>query len=118
MTPAEIQAQLRSARSELEQVCKLLESPAPATLDRCAVIMERVIPELQAARSGIAQAGADGVAEARRLRAVVHRARSLLELAMRYHAQWRSILAGMSGGYTMLGAPAPILSQSRVFIQG
>lgn len=118
MTPTEIQVQLRSAHCELEHVCKLLESPAPATLDRCAAIMERVIAELQAGRRGIAEAGESGVAEARRLRIVVHRARALLELAARYHAQWRSILAGMSGGYTMLGAPAPILSQSRMSIQG
>lgn len=118
MTPTEIQAQLRSARCELEHVCKLLESPAPATLDRCAAIMERVIAELQAGRRGIAEAGESGVAEARRLRTLVHRARALLELAVRYHAQWRSILAGMSGGYTVRGAPAPIPSQARVSIQG
>src|SRR5580698_2974785 len=116
MTSTEIQAQLRSARDELEHVCKLLESPAPATLDRSAATMERVIAELQAGRRAIAEAGENGVAEARRLRSVVLRARTLLDLAARYHTHWRSILAGMSGGYTVLGSPAPILSQARVSI--
>jgi hypothetical protein len=118
MTPAEVQAQLRALRSELEHVCKLLESPTPAILDRSAAIMKRVIGELEAGRKGIAQGGESGAAEARRLRSVVHRARSLLELAARYHTQWRGILAGMSGGYTVRGAPTPILSQARVSIQG
>src|ERR1700729_3323248 len=118
MTPAEIQVQLRSARSEPEHVCKLLESPAPATLDRCAAGMLRVITQLDTGRKGMVQIGEEGAVEARRLRATVHRARTLLNLAARYHTQWRSILAGMSGGYTVLGSPVPILSPARVSIQG
>lgn len=118
MKPAEVQNHLTSARSELERVCKLLESPSPATLDRCAASMERVIAELEAGRSWIAQAGESGVAEARRLRAVVQRVRALLDLAANYHAQWRGILAAMSGGYTVWGAPAPIRAQSRLSIRG
>jgi hypothetical protein len=123
MTPGEFQGQLRSARSELERVCKLLESPTPATLDRCAAIMAGVICQLEAGRREMAQAGEgvfqqNSVAEARRLRPVVHRARTLLELAARYHARWRGMLAGMSGGYTVRGAPAPILSRARISIQG
>jgi DNA repair ATPase RecN len=118
MTPAEVQNQLRSARSELEHVCKLLESPAPASLDRCAAIMGRVVAELEAARRDISQAGELAAAEARRLQPVIHRVRSLLELAARYHSRWRQILAAMSGGYTVMGAPTPIRSQARFSIQG
>jgi hypothetical protein len=118
MTPAEVQSQLRSARAQLERVCTLLESPSPATLDRCAAAMERVIGELDAGRKWMAQAGEIGNAEARRLRSVVLRARSLLDLAANYHLRWRRILAGMSGGYTARGAPAPLHSQARVSIQG
>jgi hypothetical protein len=118
MTPAEIHSQLISARAELESVCKLLESPTPAVLDRCAAIMERVTGELWAGRKWMAQAGETGVAEARRLRVVVRRARALLQLASNYHTRWRDILAGISGGYTARGAPAPILARVRVSIQG
>jgi hypothetical protein len=118
MTPAEVQAQLRSARAELERVCKLLESPSPAALDRCAAIMERVIAELETGRRGMAQAGEIGVAEGRRLRSVVQRTRALLNLAANYHSRWRGILAGMSGGYTARGAPVQLPSRARVSMQG
>ena|ERR1700678_2487278 len=118
MTPAEIQSQLRSARAELERVCKMLESPTPAALDRCGAVMERVIGELDAGRKWMSQAGEIGVTEARRLRSVVHRARALLNLAANYHNRWHSILASMSGGYTDRGAPAPIPSRARVSFQG
>ena len=118
MTPAEVQSQLRSARAQLERVCTLLESPSPETLDACAAAMERVIGELNAGRIWMAQAGETGVAEARRLRSVVQRARALLDLAANYHFRWRRILAGMSGGYTYRGAPAALHSEARVSIQG
>jgi hypothetical protein len=118
MTPAEVRDQLTSARCELEHICMLLESPSPATLDCCAATMERVIVDLDASRKWMAEAGACGGAEARRLRPVVQRARSLLELAADYHARWRGILAGMSGGYTVRGTPAPIPSQARVSVRG
>jgi hypothetical protein len=118
MTPAEVHSQLISARAELERVCKLLESPTPAVLDSCAAIMERVTGELAAGRKWMAQPGEIGVAEARRLRTVVQRARALLQLASNYHTRWRGILAGISGGYTARGAPAPILARVRVSIQG
>jgi CHAD domain-containing protein len=115
---AEIQSQLRTARAELEHICKLLESPTPAVLDRCAAIMERVTSELMAGRQWMAQAGELGIAEAHRLRVVIRRARALLELALSYHTRWRDILAGISGGYTARGAPAPILARVRVSIEG
>ena len=118
MTPVEVQGQLKSARAELERVCKLLESPTPAALDRCGATMERVIGELDAGRKWMAQAGEIGIAEARRLRSVVLRARALLNLAANYHARWRGILAGMSGGYTVRGAPAPLPSRARVSFRG
>jgi hypothetical protein len=118
MKPAEIQSQLRSARAELERVCKLLESPTPAALDRCGAIMERVADELGAGRKCMAQAGETGRAEARQLRSVVHRARALLNLAASYHFRWGCILAGMTGGYTVRGAPAPLPSKARVSIHG
>jgi len=118
MTPAQVQVQLRSARSELERVCKLLESPTPATLDRCAAVMERVIVELEAGRTGMLHSGEIGVAEGRRLRSVVQRTRALLNLAANYHARWHGILAGMSGGYTVRGAPAQIPSRPRFSMQG
>ena len=118
MTPAEVQSRLRSARAQLERVCTLLESPSPATLDHCAATMERVIGELDADRRWMTQAGEIGVAEARRLRSVIQRARALLDLAANYHFRWRGILAGMSGGYTARGAPAPLHSHARVSIQG
>src|ERR1700684_2391691 len=103
MTPAEVQSQLRSARAQLERVCTLLESPSPATLDQCAAAMERVIGELDAGRRWMAQAGEPGVAEARRLRSVVQRARALLDLAVNYHFRWRRIPARMSRGHSAPG---------------
>jgi hypothetical protein len=117
MTAAEAQSQLRSARAALERICKMLESPSPATLDACADAMERIIGDLQAGRQWMAQAEEVG-AEARRLRSVILRVRALLNLAANYHFGWRRILAGMSGGYTVLGAPAPLHTRARVSIQG
>jgi hypothetical protein len=118
MTPAEFQSQLKSSRSELERICKLLESPTPASLDRCGAAMQRVIGELEEKRKWMSQAGEAGVAEARRLRSAIRRARALLNLAANYHARWRCILAGMSGGYTVNGAPAPLPSRALVSIRG
>ncbi len=118
MTPAEVQSQLRSARADLERVCKLLESPMPANLDLCSAEMQRVIVDLGAARKCMASAGGTAFAEARRLRSVVQRARALLELAANYHFRWRRILAGMNGGYTVRGAPVPIPVQARLSIEG
>ncbi len=80
--------------------------------------MERVIGNSRRAEDGWREAGESGAAEARRLRSVVQRARALLDLAANYHSRWRRILAGMSGGYTARGAPAPLHSQTRVSIQG
>jgi hypothetical protein len=118
MKPAEVPASMISARVALDQICKLLESPTPPILDRCALVMEQIISELEAAKTGIAQAGGGTAAEARHLRRTVHRARALLELAERYHFRWRAILAGMSGGYTGAGAPVSISPRVRVSIQG
>jgi hypothetical protein len=118
MKPAEVQSQLRSARVEMERVCKMLESPTPAVLDRCSAAMERVIGELDGGRKWMPQAGEIGVEEARRLRSVVRRARALLNLAANYHGRWHCILASKTGGYTVRGAPAPLPSKTRVSIQG
>lgn len=118
MKPAELQSQLRSARIEMERVCKMLESPSPAVLDRCGEAMERVIGELDAGRKWMPQAGEIGVEEARRLRSVVRRARALLNLAANYHSGWQGVLASMTGGYTVRGAPAPLPFKARVSIQG
>lgn len=113
MTPAKIHSRLRSARTELECVCNLLESPSPVNLDHCAATMQRVIGELGVERMAHADA-----TEARRLRAAVQRVRALLDLAADYHFRWRRILASISGGYTVRGAPAPLASRVRVSIQG
>lgn len=118
MTPAEVQSQLRSARVEMERVCKMLESPAPAVLDSCGAAMEHIIAELGAGRKWAPQVGEIDVAEARRLRSTVRRARALLNLAANYHGRWHCILASMTGGYTVQGAPAPLPFKARVSVQG
>jgi hypothetical protein len=118
MTPAEVRNQLRSARDEVERICKLLETPTPAVLDRCGAAMQRVIGDLENNRQWIAEAGEIGIAEARRLRPVVRRARALLNLAANYHDRWFHLLSGMSGGYTLRGAPAAPRLQSRLSLRG
>jgi hypothetical protein len=148
MAAAEVQGQFAFAQAEMERVCKLLESPSAPVLDQCATIMIRVISDLEAGRrlpggakkSGGAEnaAGAEkpvganalglkafqsnvsgaNSLDARRLQITVRRARALLDLACRFHCGWQRIVAGMSGGYTFRGTPAPLAARARVVMRG
>ena len=102
--------------AELDRVCKLLESATPEAMDVSAETLESIARELGILFS--AGHKSIGIEEARRLRAGVRKARLLLERASRFHARCWDILAGMSGGYTRLGAPEAPSIRGRVSISG
>jgi hypothetical protein len=92
---------------ELRCACQLLETATPEAMDASAGVLESVARDLGIRRAHI------GAAEARRLRALMQQARMLLELAARFHARWRDIVATSSGGYTALGSPAELTTRAR-----
>jgi len=92
---------------ELRRACRLLETATPEAMDASAGVLEGVARDLGARRAQI------GAAEARRLRILAQRARMLLELAARFHARWRDIVATSNGGYTPYGSPAELTTRAR-----
>ena len=103
---------LSALETELERACKLLESATPEAMDASAAALEGVVLKLTERRNSVSRE------EAIRLRTVLRRVRSLLELAARFHARWHDILAGMSGGYTSKGSPAAFHTRARVSVSG
>lgn len=98
--------------TELERACKLLESATPEAMDASAAALESVARDLALRRDSI------GPDEARRLHSAAAKARLLLDLAARFHARCRDIVAAMSVGYTAHGAPASLATRGRVSISG
>ncbi len=111
---------IETACSEVRQASRLLCSPSPAQLDRCAVLLQAAVTRLEEwralpdARRGAARA----LPEALRLRSAVRRTRGLLESAAGYHAAWRRLIDAMSAGYAPGGAPAAVVRPPRLCLRG
>ena len=97
---------LESACGLLESACSLLQDASPEALEQSAAILHTVTGELNAIRR--AEARRISIEEIRRIRALAHKARFLLDSAARFHTRWQAILAGMTAGYGAAGAPAAI----------
>ena len=117
------QAACDAARATLEQVCVLLIDPTPEHLDQAAELLAQAMERL-----AIGRATATGPApyarparrreDLRQLRAVVIRARRLLEAAARFHAGWVRCAGAMCAGYTRSGQPGAVEHASRLWAQG
>ncbi len=111
---------IEAACSDVRQASRLLCSPSPAQLDRCAALLQAAVARLKE-RRGLpdAQRGAARpLAEALRLRTAIRRAGALLESAANYHAAWRRLIDAMSGGYAPGGAPAVVVRPARLCLRG
>jgi hypothetical protein len=103
--------------AELDRACKLLERATPEAMDASAGALEGVARELGVLLSSGKQ-DSISIDGAKRLRAGARKARLLLELASRFHARCRDIVAAMSGGYTAQGAPAALSVRGRISLSG
>jgi hypothetical protein len=111
---------IETACSEVRQASRLLCSPSPAQLDRCAVLLQAAVTRLEEWRKlpHAHRGAARALPEARRLRAAVRRTRGLLESAAGYHAAWRRLIDAMSAGYAPGGAPAAVVRPARLCLRG
>ena len=114
-----VSQQLASARAGVSDVCRILISPSPAALDRCAPLLETAaaevsacLPELRNSKGTQAE-----VDEAQQLRQAVRHAKRLLEGAARFHENWIRRLGALNGGYTGRGEPAAVERGSRMQIE-
>lgn len=105
---------------EMEGVCQLLTSPSPATLERCAEIMESATSRLSGLRPELETHRGEAAAlpAARQLQSAVRRATLLLESAFQYHEQWRLRVSASLAGYSPDGSPAAIPHRVRVCVEG
>jgi len=111
---------LAAAHAAVARACGWLESPSPANLDRCAMMLEKAAADLAEGRGKLAEArrSAASLAEAHRLRGAIEGAGTLLHKAFEYHARWNQILGAMAGGYTATGDAAPVARRGRVLVRG
>jgi hypothetical protein len=117
--PPGVSEQLAATRAQLDAACDLLIAPTPQALDRCSMILEAAGREAAERASSLAEirGNNDAIAEARRLRRSVQRARSLLENAARFHIGWLAIRGALTGGYTDRGEPAPVRHAGRICLE-
>lgn len=119
---------LGAVRAEVDQVCQLLLSPTPESMDRCSERLAAAVAEMTACQAsgenlhpdkGPANVGPDdALLEARRLEQSLSRAHRLLEGAAAFHRNWLRWLGAMCAGYTVHGEPAAVERGSRVVVRG
>lgn len=101
-----------SLEAEVERACKLLELATPEAMEASAAALESVARELAERRFSVSSE------EASRIRKSARRARLLLDLSARFHTRWHDLLAAMTGGYTVKGAPADFAAPARISLTG
>lgn len=111
---------LRQIRNELEEICQVLQRPAPEVLDSCLPRLAAAVSSMEASRSQWTQlAGSrEGAAEARLVRRALSNARRLLDNAAQFHSGWRKLRAALTGGYRADGSVGEISMPRRIFVQG
>jgi len=110
--PAGVRA-IAAIFQDVEEVCTLLTSPAPETLDRC----ERILKDACSSFGGFLPERAE-LPGLYRLQSAIRQAGQLLDAAFQYHDLWRLRLRTNLAGYGPGGHPAAISHQSRVFLEG
>jgi hypothetical protein len=116
---------LSEARNQILEASRLLVSPAPESLDRCALLLETAITSVAASHAELtaspaASSSPDEAAleEARQLQRAISLVKQLLDTAFNFHHHWSRRLGMMTGGYTAGGDPAPVEHGSRVLGKG
>jgi hypothetical protein len=117
---AEVPERLASARSAVEQSCRLLLNPSPEVLDRCFQVLSVAVGDLAASRDLIGPFKSDAgiLAEVCEIRAKVRLAGCLLDNAAVYHSKWNRILTSMLQGYTARGEPPTVAQPGRLAVEG
>ena len=130
MPGAEVEEQLRAASLEVEGAIRLLVSPSPGSLDRCARILESAGRRIAGLQPQLREEGRTSMVHnsmvhrsnareaALRLRSSVSRAGRLLEGAASFHLNWSRMRDTLCAGYTRQGDPAKAPQRNRISIQG
>ena len=111
MTPEPVAERLEQTRQAVEEACRCLLCPSPASLDRCYSALNTATDQLNGGAPSLTAARGDAraLAEAWRLRSTIRRAGALLENANRYYSGWRRIRSAMTDGYSPTGElPSPV----------
>lgn len=123
--PTNTKERLSEARSQVIEASRLLISPAPESLDRCALLLETAITsvagcyaELTAMRDTRPAPDVAALEEARRLQHAIGLVKLLLDTAVNFHRHWSRRLGMMTSGYTADGEPAAVEHGSRVLGRG
>jgi len=120
MPTAAFEEELRAARCDIDAAVRLLESPSPAIVDRCAGILQSAAGRVAGLQTQTLRVGsrAEAREEANRLRNSVGRFARLLEGAAGFYTNWARVRDALCGGYTATGTPAPARFASRISLQG
>jgi hypothetical protein len=122
---ASTKQRLSEARNQVLQASRLLVSPAPESLDRCALLLETATTsvaayhaELTALPDAISRVDQTAIEELRQLQRAIGLVKLLLDTAFQFHRHWARRLGMMTRGYTSDGEPAPVEHGSRVLGRG
>jgi hypothetical protein len=118
-TAATVIKRLAAVRAQLDAAGNLLLAPKVESVDRCSALLETAGLQMAELRPDWAGGPGDAAAleEAWRVRRSFVRAARLLESAVRFHENWAAIRGAMTGGYTNRGEPAPVVTETRVFLE-
>jgi hypothetical protein len=123
--PSKTKERLSEARSQLIEASRLLISPVPESLDRCAQLLETAITsvaacyaDLTAKRDALPAPDLAAIEEARQLQHAIGLVKLLLDTALNFHFHWSRRLGVMTGGYTADGEPAAVEHGNRVLGRG
>jgi hypothetical protein len=109
---------LAQARSEVEQVRRLLLDPTPAAVAQCAGHLAEAAGALGALQRDLPEGQTWRLKpDLRSLRRELDRAGKLLEGAAAWQAGWARIVAS-AGGYTQSGELPELTAQGRLSVQG
>jgi hypothetical protein len=107
---------IRETRGEVEKACKLLESPSPPALNRCAEVLSGAISQMERCKPS----SRDPVAlmEALGLRRAVKRAGVLLQNALTFHSTRFQLSRSQMQGYKADGQMEKLSTPEIFCIQG
>lgn len=123
--PTKTKERLSEARSQVIEASRLLVSPIPVSLDRCALLLETAITsvaacyaEMTAVRDARLAPDEAAIEEARQLQHAIGLVKLLLDTAFNFHSHWSRRLGMITGGYTVDGEPAAVEHGRRVLGRG
>jgi hypothetical protein len=112
-----IHRQLSLARSEISEVCRLLQSPTPESLNQSALHLETALQAMMACPAS-PEAGEEDGLEAQQLQNLVRQAGRLLDAGWEFRRNWFRRLSTMTSGYAPGGEPAAMDRGCSVIVNG